>query len=73
MDAGADIHARAANGQNVAHGTAKAGWNEALQIAHDQGVDLNARDVGGYTPRDLALNMGHMNTVIFIDGLLTGQ
>ena len=73
IDAGADIHVRAANGQNVAHGSAKAGWNEALKMAHDQGVDLTVRDVGGYTPRDLALNMGHMDTVEFLDSLLGNQ
>lgn len=73
LDAGADIHYRAANGQNVAHGSAKAGWNEALQLAHDQGVDLTLRDVGGYTPRDIAQNMGHLDTVAFIDSLLENQ
>ena len=73
QDAGANIHALAANGQNVAHGSAKAGWNAALQYAFEQGVDLNARDVGGYTPRELALTMGHMETVEFIDDLLGDQ
>lgn len=70
VDAGADIHARAANGQNVAHGAAKAGWNEALQYAFDQGVDFRATDVGGLTPRDLALLKGHTETATFIDSLL---
>jgi len=70
LDAGADIHARASNGHNVAHGAAKAGWNEVLQLAHAQGVDFNARDVGGYTPRDLAVTKGHVETVAFIDELL---
>ena len=73
LDAGANIHELAANGQNVAHGSAKAGWNAALQFAFDQGVDLNARDVGGYTPRELALTMGHLETVEFIDVLLGDQ
>ena len=72
LAAGADIHQLAANGQNVAHGSAKAGWNEALQFAWEQGVDFSVRDVGGYTPRDLARDMGHMDTVAFIDSL-TGQ
>ncbi|MGA0936073.1 MAG: ankyrin repeat domain-containing protein [Pseudohongiellaceae bacterium] len=70
QEAGADIHARASNGQNVAHGSAKAGWNEALQYAWEQGVDFQARDVGGMTPRDLAEMMGHTETVAFIDALL---
>jgi ankyrin repeat protein len=73
LDAGANIHDRASNGQNVAHGAAKAGWNAALQLAHDQGVDFTARDVGGYTPRDLALAKGHVETVAFIDELLRNQ
>jgi ankyrin repeat protein len=73
LDAGADIHERGANGQNVAHGSAKAGWNAALELAYDQGVDFSARDVGGYTPRDLALNMGHIETVELIDQLLGDQ
>jgi len=70
QEAGADIHARASNGQNVAHGSAKAGWNETLQYAWEQGVDFQARDVGGMTPRDLAEMMGHTETVAFIDALL---
>jgi uncharacterized protein len=73
MDAGANINDRAANGQNVAHGAAKAGWNEVLQLAYDQGVDFTAKDVGGYTPRDMAANMGLTETVAFIDELLSQQ
>ncbi len=70
LKAGANIHDRASNGQNVAHGAAKVGWNEVLQLAYDQGVDFNARDVGGYTPRDLAVAKGRVETVAFIDKLL---
>jgi ankyrin repeat protein len=73
LDAGANINDRASNGQNVAHGAAKAGWNEVLQLAYDQGVDFAAQDVGGYTPRDLAEAMGHAETVAFIDQLLSKQ
>ncbi len=73
LAAGADIHQLAANGQNVAHGAAKAGWNEALQFAWEQGVDFSVRDVGGYTARDLALGMGHMDTVTYIDSLMGVQ
>lgn len=69
LAAGANINDRASNGQNVAHGAAKAGWNEVLQLAFDKGVDFSARDVGGYTPRDLAMNKGHAETVAFIDEL----
>ena len=68
--AGADIHARAANGQNVAHGAAKTGWNEVLKLAYEQGVDLTAKDVGGHTPRDLAELKGHTDTIALIDELL---
>lgn len=70
IDAGADIFEQAANGQNIAHGAAKAGWNEVLQYAYDQGVDLNAPDVGGHTPRDLAELVGHQDTIAFLDTLL---
>jgi ankyrin repeat protein len=70
LDAGADIHARASNGHNVAHGAAQSGWNEVLQLAHDKGVDFSATDVGGYTPRDLAAARGHAAAVAFIDELL---
>jgi ankyrin repeat protein len=69
LKAGANIHDRASNGQNVAHGAAKAGWNEVLQLAYDKGVDFNAKDVGGYTPRDLAVARGRVETVAFIDKL----
>ncbi len=70
VEAGANIHDVASNGQNVAHGAAKAGWNNALQYAWERGVDFNARDVGGMTPRDLAELMGYTETVAFIDALL---
>jgi len=73
LEAGADIHQLAANGQNVAHGSAKAGWHEALQFAWEQGVDFSIRDVGGYTPRDLARDMGQLDTVAFIDSLMARQ
>ena len=73
LQAGADIHYQGPNGQNVAHGAAKAGWNDALQFAFDQNVDFTARDVGGYTPRDLAEYMGHTDTVAFIDRLLENE
>lgn len=65
--AGADIHARAANGQNAAHGAAKAGWIEVLQWAADQGIDLHARDVGGLTPRDVAQITGQTEAIAFLD------
>lgn len=70
LDAGADIHARASNGHNVAHGAALAGWHEVLQLAHEQGVDFNATDVGGYTPRELAAARDDRATVEFIDALV---
>jgi ankyrin repeat protein len=73
QDAGANIQDRASNGQNIAHGAAKAGWNEVLQLAFDQGVDLNAKDVGGLTPRALAELRGHTETIAFIDQLLGSQ
>lgn len=65
--AGADIHARAANGQNAAHGAAKAGWIEVLQWAADQGIDLHARDVGGLTPREVAQITGQTEAIAFLD------
>lgn len=69
LDAGANIHDLASNGQTVAHGAAAAGWNEAILLAHNLGVDLNLQDVGGFTPRDLALAKGHPETAAFIDEL----
>lgn len=73
MEAGASIRDVASNGQNVAHGAAKAGWNEAVQLAFDEGVDINAPDVGGLTPKDLALMKGHVETAALIDQLLAGN
>lgn len=70
LDAGADIHARASNGHTVVHGAALAGWHEVLQLAHEQGVDFSATDVGGYTARDLAEARGNTATVAFIDALV---
>jgi ankyrin repeat protein len=70
MDSGADVRDYASNGQNIAHGAAKAGWNEVLQLAWDHGVDFEAKDVGGLTPRDLALMKGRTDTVELIDKLL---
>ena len=73
MNAGANIQDVAANGQNAAHGAAKAGWNEVVQLAFDQGVDLGATDVGGLTPKDLAIMKGHVETAALIDQLLGQQ
>jgi uncharacterized protein len=73
MSAGANIHDRASNGQNIAHGAAKTGWNDVLQLAYDQGVDFTAKDVGGLTPRDLAELKGQTDAVAFIDKLLGKQ
>jgi ankyrin repeat protein len=70
LAAGANIQDRAANGQNIAHGAAKAGWNEVLLLAHEQGVDLAARDVGGLTPRDLAVLKGQQDSIALLDSLL---
>jgi len=69
LDAGANIQDLAANGQNVAHGAAEAGWNAVLEFALAHGVDLNARDVGGHTPRELAQARGQLETVAFLDNL----
>ncbi|HTR00404.1 MAG TPA: ankyrin repeat domain-containing protein [Candidatus Acidoferrum sp.] len=73
MAAGANIKDRASNGQNIAHGAAKAGWNQVLQLAWDNGVDFTTKDVGGLTPRDLAAMKGHADTVALIDKLLGGK
>ena len=73
MDSGANIKDYASNGQNIAHGAAKAGWNEVLQLAWDHGVDFTAKDVGGLTPRDLAQMKGRTETVELIDKLLGNQ
>jgi ankyrin repeat protein len=73
MDSGANIKDYASNGQNIAHGAAKAGWNEVLQLAWDNGVDFTAKDVGGLTPRDLAQMKGRTETVELIDKLLGNQ
>src|SRR6185369_8671042 len=73
MDSGANIKDYASNGQNIAHGAAKAGWNEVLQLAWEHGVDFTARDVGGLTPRDLAQMKGRTETVELIDKLLGGR
>lgn len=73
MDAGANIQGCASNGQNIAHGAAKAGWNEVLQLAWDHKVDFTATDVGGLAPRDLAQMKGHTETVALIDRLQGGN
>lgn len=70
MAAGANIKDRASNGQNIAHGAAKTGWKEVVQLAYDNGVDLTAKDVGGHTPRDLAELKGQTETIALIDELL---
>lgn len=70
MAAGANIKDTASNGQNIAHGAAKTGWTEVLQLAYDNGVDLTAKDVGGHTPRDLAELKGQTEAIALIDKLL---
>jgi ankyrin repeat protein len=44
-----------------------------VQLAFDEGVDINAPDVGGLTPKDLALMKGHAETAALIDQLLAGN
>lgn len=54
LAAGADIHARARNGQTALHGAARWGWNELIRalVAHD--ADVMVADVQGRTPADIA-------------------
>lgn len=73
LAAGANVKDVAANGQNMAHGAAKAGWNKVLQLAWDKGVDITAKDVGGLTPRDLAQMKGQTDTIALIDKLLASK
>lgn len=58
--AGAKVNVASRNGQTTAHHAALRGWHSTLQLLASLGANLDARDVDGLTPLDLALGRGRV-------------
>lgn len=54
-DAGADVNARAVDGDTAVHGAAVHGWNEVIKLLAGYGANLDVADKDGMTPIDYAL------------------
>jgi ankyrin repeat protein len=54
LDGGANIHARAADGQTALHGAAQKGWNNVIAYLIERGASPKATDLRGRTPLDYA-------------------
>jgi ankyrin repeat protein len=59
-------------GLTAAHGAAFQGWNEVIELLHEQGAPLDAKQTSrdGATPRDVALAEGNPETAALIERLL---
>lgn len=60
-------------GLTAAHGAAFQGWNEVIELLHEQGAPIDEKQTSadGATPRDVALAEDHPETAALIDRLLT--
>lgn len=54
LDAGADIHRRAANGMNAVHSAAMKGWTATIRVLAEHGAEVDIKDRDGKTPLDYA-------------------
>ena len=64
LHAGADPNARCAQGRTAAHHAAHAGNAGVIAcLLGCPSTDWRARDLGGYTPQDLAREKGHMDVL----------
>jgi ankyrin repeat protein len=58
LAAGADVNHKDADGQTAMHGAARWGWKEVVPFLAANNADVDARDVLGLTPLDMALGKG---------------
>jgi ankyrin repeat protein len=58
LTAGADVKRTAADGQSAMHGAARWGWTEVVRFLADNNAAVDAADVRGLTPLDMALGKG---------------
>lgn len=54
LEAGADIHRRAANGMNAVHSAAMKGWTATIRVLAEHGAESDIKDRDGKTPLDYA-------------------
>jgi ankyrin repeat protein len=59
-------------GLTAAHGAAFQGWNEVIELLHEQGAPIDAKQTSrdGSTPRDIAIAEGNPDTAALIERLL---
>jgi ankyrin repeat protein len=57
-------------GLTAAHGAAGEGWFEVIELLGELGIDIDAANAKGETPRDLAAAAQHRQTVALLDELL---
>jgi ankyrin repeat protein len=59
-------------GLTAAHGAAFQGWNEVIELLHEQGAPIDAKQTSrdGSTPRDIAIAEGNPETAALIERLL---
>ena len=58
LAAGADVNHKDADGQTAMHGAARFGWTQVVPFLAANKADVQARDVRGLTPLDMALGKG---------------
>lgn len=73
LAAGANINDRDFAGNTAAHGAAEMGWSEVVQFLHGQGLDINAANDAGMTPRDVAIRRAHQETAALIEELTAAK
>ena len=54
LKAGANVNARATDGQTALHSAAQKGWNKVIAVLAESGADLTVKDNRGYTALDHA-------------------
>ncbi|NJS11437.1 MAG: hypothetical protein HC789_14215 [Microcoleus sp. CSU_2_2] len=65
---GANINAKASNGDTPLHGAAHIGSFLKVELLVQKGADVNAKNDYGTTPLDLARRSRNLNLIKFLQG-----